>query len=72
MGLGLNACAEGFRMKTSYETFTMANAQAELWADYQLADNMCSGEALWQKKDYMKVEQDKATWTMKFNFGDPS
>jgi hypothetical protein len=28
MGLGLNACAEGFRKKTSYETFTMANAQA--------------------------------------------
>ena len=25
--------------------------EAELWADYQLADNMCIGDALWQKKD---------------------
>ena len=24
---------------------------AELWPDYQLADNMCIGDALWQKKD---------------------
>ena len=41
--------------------------EAELWADYKLADNMCVGDALWQKKYEMKVEQDKATWTINFN-----
>ena len=36
-------------------------------ADYQLADNMCIGDALWHKKDEMNVDQDKASWTMNFN-----
>ena len=53
--------------KVIWQVFFGLHFEAELWADYQLADNMCMGDALWQKKDEMKVDQDRATWTMNFN-----
>ena len=49
--------------KVIWQVYLGLHFEAELWADYQLADNMCIG-----KKDEMKVEQDTATWTMNFNF----
>ena len=53
--------------KVIWQVYLGLHFEAELWADYKLADNMCIGDALWQNKYYMKVEQDKATWTMKFS-----
>ena len=53
--------------KVIWQVYLGLHFEAELWADAQLADNMCIGDALWQKSYYMKVEQDRATWTMKFN-----
>ena len=53
--------------KVIWQVYLGLHFEAELWADYKLADNMCIGDALWQKKDAMKVEQDKATWTINFN-----
>ena len=38
-----------------------------LWADYKLAANMRIGAAFRQKKDEMKLEQDRATWTINFS-----
>ena len=53
--------------KVIWQVYLGLHFEAELWADYKLADNMCTGDALWQKKDEMKVGQDRATWTMNFN-----
>ena len=52
--------------KVIWQVYFRLHFEAELWADYKLADNMRIGDALWQKKDDMKVEQDKATWTINF------
>ena len=41
--------------------------EAELGANNKLADNMRIGAAFWQTKYEMKLEQDKATWTINFN-----
>ena len=54
-------------IKVILQVFWGLHFEAELWADYQLADNMCICDALWQKTDEMKVEQDKATWAINFN-----
>ena len=53
--------------KVIWQIYLGLHFEAELWAEYTLADNMRIGDALWQKKDEMKVEQDRATWTMNFN-----
>ena len=53
--------------KVILQVYLGLHFEAELWADYQLADNVCIGDALWQKKYDMKVEQDRATWTINFN-----
>ena len=53
--------------KVIWQVYLGLHFEAELWADYQLADNMCIGDALWQKTDEMKVTQDRATCTMNFN-----
>ena len=39
-----------------------------MWADYKLADNMRIGVAFRQQKDDMKLEQDRATWTISFSW----
>ena len=53
--------------KVIWQVYLGLHFEAELWADYKLADNMCIGDALWQKTDEMKVERSRATWTMNFN-----
>ena len=54
--------------KVIWQVYLGLRFEAELWADYKLADNMRIGAALWQnKKHEMKVEQDRATWTINFN-----
>ena len=39
------------RSKVIWQVYLGLHFEAELWADYQLADNMCSGDALWEKTD---------------------
>ena len=53
--------------KVIWQVYLGLHFEAELWADYNLADNMRIGAAFWQKKDEMKLEQDRATWTINFN-----
>jgi hypothetical protein len=53
--------------KVIWQVYLGLHVEAELWADYKLADNMCIGDALWQKKDEMKLEPDGATCTINFN-----
>ena len=36
--------------KVIWQVYLGLHFEAELWADYQLADNMCIGDPLWQKK----------------------
>ncbi len=47
--------------KVIWQVYSGLHFEAELWADYNLADNMRIGATLWQKKDETKVEQVKAT-----------
>ena len=44
-----------------WQVYLGLHFEAELWADYNLPENMCIGDAFWQKKDEMRVEQDRAT-----------
>ena len=53
--------------KVIWQVYLGLHFEAELWADYKLADNMRIGDALWQNTDEMKVEQDRATWTINFS-----
>ena len=53
--------------KVIWQVYLGLRFEAELWADYKLADNARIGAAFWQKKDEMKLEQDRATWTINFN-----
>ena len=53
--------------KVIWQVYLGLHFEAELWADYKLADNMCIGDALWQKKDEMNLEQDKTRWTINSN-----
>ena len=53
--------------KAIWQVYLGLRFEAELWADYNLADNMRIGAAFWQKKDEMKPEEDRATWTINFN-----
>ena len=55
-------------IKINWQVYLGLSFEAELWADYKLADNMRIEAALWQKKDEIKLEPDGATWTINLNF----
>ena len=52
--------------KVIWQVYLGLHFEAELWADYKPCDNMCIGDALWQNKYDMNVEQDRATWIIEF------
>ena len=53
--------------KVIWQVYVGLRFEAEMWADYKLADNMCINAAFWQKTDELKLEQDGATWTINCN-----
>ena len=57
--------------KVIWQVYLGLHFEAELWADYQLADNMCIGDALWQKRlDEGGARQGNMDHKVKFD--DPS
>ena len=50
--------------KVIWQVYLGLHLEAELWADYKLVDILRICDALRQKTDEMKVEHDRATWTI--------
>ena len=50
--------------KVIWQVYLGLHCEAEVWADYKLVAIMRIGAASWQKKDEIKVEQDRASLTI--------